>query len=104
VTSDTGTLHHAIKTRRARATPREAAERTAWRINALALRYEETDGLTVSGAELIEAVFGAEAHLSGCLAMLAADYRRRGDLERSKLYEDLAHAAHLDEHVASLLD
>jgi hypothetical protein len=68
------------------------------------LRYQETDGLTVSGAELIEAVFGAEAHLSGCLAMLAADYRRRGDLQRSRLYEDLAHAAHLDETLATSTD
>jgi hypothetical protein len=101
VSIDTGTLHNVVKVRRTRATPREAAERTAWRINALALRYEETDGLTVSGAELIEAVFGSEALLSGCLAMLAADYRRKGDLERSRLYEDLAHAAHLDEHLTS---
>ncbi len=101
MSSSTGTAHTAVKARRTRATPREAAERTAWRINALALRYEETDGLAVSGAELIEAIFGSDALLSGCLVMLAADYRRRGDYHRGKLYEDLAHAAHLDEGLAA---
>ena len=99
MSSDPRTTHEEKNRRRTRATPRQAAERTAWRINALAARYEETDGLTVSGAELVEALFGPDALLSGCLAMLAADHRRRGDLRRGSLYDNLAHAAHLDEGI-----
>ena len=96
MSSNVQTDVNAATVSRRRMTPREAAERAAWRINALAARYEETDDLIVTGAELVDAVFGPQASLSGCLAMLAAEYRRRGDDRRGKLYDDLSHAAYLD--------